>query len=254
MRIVRDWLLPLVLMIITAIFLLIAIGTDSIHQTNYYIDEQPAANMDSEERSLAISRGGKIIFYEVFFQKFHIKGKGYDLFLIMILPAALVFFSIRCWIASGDLTRSRQGRMIVVLCVLLFIGDLVARSVSAPKIYNSSVVDAQERGLIDGLRRSASEINKKAPYVVDELTILLRQEVRGLTITTYFKVNVMKSQVTQELMSQTKTEIISERCKLASIHLGYEGGVVSVYDYVDANNMPLMRFSIDEQVCASILG
>ncbi len=109
---------------------------------------------------------------------------------------------------------------------------------------------AEMKGAAAGLKTTAEELNKKAPYAIDELTTFLRQEVDGLTLTTFFKLALDKTQIATHDIETFKEETIVQRCKIANLHDGYRGGIVSVYDYIDVNNEPFARIVIDEEVCS----
>ncbi|MBC8285727.1 MAG: hypothetical protein H8E32_18080 [Nitrospinae bacterium] len=118
--------------------------------------------------------------------------------------------------------------------------------------------DAHLNGLALGLKKTAELTNSRTPFATDDWTTLLRQEADGLTLTTYFKVKLdlakIKPRQLKEFLEEFKKETISERCKLAVLHEGYKGGVVSTYHYVDIKNDPFLKFSINEQVCSEVSG
>ena len=131
-------------------------------------------------------------------------------------------------------------------------------SISLDNKVSKKLEDAHLDGLASGLKSQAEKLNRKAPYAIDDWTTILRQEADGLTVTTYFKLKLdpskLKLELLKEFLEEFKKETISERCKLAVLHEGYKGGVVSTYHYVDIKNDPFLNFSINEKVCSEVSG
>ena len=129
-------------------------------------------------------------------------------------------------------------------------------SISLDNEVSKKLEDAHLKGLALGLKSQAEKLNRKAPLAIDDWTIILRQEADGLTLTSYLKLKLdpskVKPELLRELIEETKEQTISQRCKLAVLHDGYKGGVVSIYDYVDINNDPFFKILINEQVCSEV--
>lgn len=115
---------------------------------------------------------------------------------------------------------------------------------------NINLKNSEMIGLISGLKKTAMKLNKTAPHAIDELTTFLRQEVDGLTVTSFFKLALDKNQISISDIDNFKKEIIALRCKLARLHDGYKGGIMSVHKYTDINDEPFANIVIDENVCS----
>lgn len=111
--------------------------------------------------------------------------------------------------------------------------------------------NVEMEGLASGLKATAKKLNSKAPIAVDKLTTFIRQEVDGLKVTSFFKLALDKTKISNSDIDAFKKETITQRCKLAGLHDGYKGRIISIYEYRDINDEFLTRIVIDEKACSN---
>lgn len=249
----RRWVFPIFVALLVGVVMLAAGGTDSIYKTDYYLGERLLSNLNQSEIRAALSRGEESRQITTFFGSVRVHGYFYLLW-ILVLPTLTGFFLCRYSLDKSDRQNTLKwiGCLIILsLSVIVYASTRLVDEEDA-KIgqLNELILSAHLKGLAEGLKSSAAKTNRKAPFAVDDMTILLKQEAVGLTLTSYLEVKIDRSKVTPQDLSAFKKETIRLRCKIAILHDGYKGGVVSIFDYVDINNEPFAKILINEEVCS----
>ena len=140
----------------------------------------------------------------------------------------------------------------LLFAALFFAATPERKGVVMSKKKDVRAASLETQSLMAGLKTSAEATNRKAPIAVDDATILLGQKAEGLKLISFFKLNIPKASFSIDRQNYFEIELLTKRCSLVHLHKGYEGGVVSVFNYVDLNNEPLMEFIIDQKACSNI--